>query len=47
MPVIEEVLRMRHACGLSVGVVNGLPQRADLAGLGRPLLAGLDADGFS
>ena len=57
MNVIEEVLRMRHgcgrsqreigsACGLSVGAVNGLLQRAELAGLGWPLPAGLDADGL-
>ena len=55
MNLIEEVLRMRHgcgrsqrkigsACGLSVGVVNGLLQRSDLAGLGRSLPAGLAAD---
>lgn len=57
MKVIEEVLRMRHACcrsqrevgracGLSTGAVNGLLQRADLAGLGRPLPTDLDADGL-
>ena len=31
---------------LSVGVVNGLLQRADLAGLRWPLSAGLYADGL-
>ena len=57
MNVLEEVLRMRHgsgrsqrkigsACGLSVGVVNRLPQRAELSGLGWPLPAGMDADGL-
>ena len=57
MNVIEEVLRMRHgcgrsqreigsACGLLVGAVNGLLQRVELAGLGWPLPAGLDADGL-
>ena len=57
MNVIEEVLRMRHgcgrsqreigsACGLSLGAVNGLRQRAERAGLGWPLPAGLDADGL-
>ena len=57
MDVIEEVLRMRHecgrsqreiarACGLSAGGVNQLLQRADLAGLGWPLPADLDAEGL-
>ena len=57
MNVLEVVLRIRYAygrsrreigsaCGLSVGVVNGLLQRADLAGLGWPLPTGLNADGL-
>ena len=57
MNVLGEVLRMRQGCGrsrreigsvwgLSVGLVNGLLQRADLASLGWPLSAGLDADGL-
>ena len=57
MNVLEEVLRMRHVCGrsqreiccsygLSAGAVNGLLRRTDLAGLGRPLPADLDADGL-
>lgn len=33
-------------CGLSIGTVNRLPQRTDLAGLGWTLPAGLDADGL-
>ena len=57
MNVLEEVLRMRRGCGrsqrevgsvcgLSVGVVNGLLQRADRAGLRWPLPTGLDAAGL-
>lgn len=46
MNVIKVVPRMRYACGLSVGAVNGSLQRADLAGLGWRLPAGLDVDGL-
>lgn len=57
MNVIEQVLRLPHvwgrsqreigsACGLSIGAVNGLLQRAEPAGLGWPLPAGLDGDGL-
>lgn len=57
MDMIEDLLRMRHGCGrsqreigivrgLSVGTVNRLLQRTDLAGLGWTLPAGLDTDGL-
>lgn len=55
--VIEEVLPLRHewglsqreialACGLSAEGVNQLLQCTDLAGLGWPLPADLDAEGL-